>query len=63
MLRTQFTDTQLKEAMKARDERRFLSTVRMIIAALKTKDIDARSKGNMDGIPDEEILSLLQTMV
>jgi uncharacterized protein YqeY len=61
MLRTQFTDT-LKEAMKARDERR-LSTVRMIIAALKTKDIDARSKGNMDGIPDEEILSLLQTMV
>ena len=61
MLRTQFTDT-LKEAMKARDERT-LSTVRMIIAALKTKDIDARAKGNMDGIPDEEILSLLQTMV
>ena len=61
MLRAQFTDT-LKEAMKARDERT-LSTVRMIIAALKTKDIDARAKGNMDGIPDEEILSLLQTMV
>ncbi|MGO4727925.1 MULTISPECIES: GatB/YqeY domain-containing protein [unclassified Inquilinus] len=61
MLRTQFTDT-LKTAMKARDERT-LSTVRMIIAALKTKDIDARGKGNMDGIPDEEILSLLQTMV
>jgi uncharacterized protein YqeY len=61
MLRTQFTDT-LKEAMKARDERT-LSTVRMIIAALKTKDIDVRAKGNMDGIPDEEILSLLQTMV
>lgn len=61
MLRTQFTDT-LKAAMKARDERT-LSTVRMIIAALKTKDIDARAKGNMDGIPDEEILSLLQTMV
>jgi len=61
MLRTQFTDT-LKEAMKARDERT-LSTVRMIIAALKTKDIDARAKGNMDGIPEEEILSLLQTMV
>ncbi len=61
MLRPQFTDT-LKEAMKAKDERT-LSTVRMIIAALKTKDIDARAKGNMDGIPDEEILSLLQTMV
>lgn len=61
MLRPQFTDT-LKEAMKARDERT-LSTVRMIIAALKTKDIDARAKGNMDGIPDEEILSMLQTMV
>ena len=61
MLRAQFTDT-LKEAMKARDERT-LSTVRMIIAALKTKDIDARAKGNTDGIPDDEILSLLQTMV
>ncbi|KGM33145.1 GatB/YqeY domain-containing protein [Inquilinus limosus] len=61
MLRPQFTDA-LKEAMKAKDERT-LSTVRMIIAALKTKDIDARAKGNTDGIPDEEILSMLQTMV
>ncbi|MGK9234544.1 GatB/YqeY domain-containing protein [Inquilinus limosus] len=61
MLRAQFTDT-LKEAMKAKDERT-LSTVRMIIAALKTKDIDARAKGNADGIPDEEILSMLQGMV
>lgn len=61
MLRAQFTDT-LKEAMKAKDERT-LSTVRMIIAALKTKDIDARGKGNADGIPEEEILSMLQTMV
>lgn len=61
MLRAQFTDT-LKEAMKAKDERT-LSTVRMIIAALKTKDIDARGKGNTDGIPEEEILSMLQTMV
>ena len=60
MLRPQFTDA-LKEAMKAKDERT-LSTVRMIIAALKTKDIDARAKGNTDGIPDEEILSMLQGM-
>ncbi|WP_026871517.1 GatB/YqeY domain-containing protein [Inquilinus limosus] len=61
MLRAQFTDA-LKQAMKAKDERT-LSTVRMIIAALKTKDIDARAKGNADGIPDEEILSMLQGMV
>ena len=35
----------------------------MITAAIKDRDIAARSKGNTDGISDDEILSLLQTMI
>merc|ERR1711918_301972 len=32
-------------------------------AALKDRDIAARSKGNNDGINDDELLSMLQTMI
>lgn len=52
----------LKEAMKAKDEMT-LNTVRMIISKMKEQDIEARVKGNMDGIPDAQILSLMQGMV
>ncbi|MEM7442949.1 MAG: GatB/YqeY domain-containing protein [Pseudomonadota bacterium] len=52
----------LKEAMRAKDSVG-VSTVRLILAALKDRDIAARSKGNTDGIPDDEVLGLLQTMV
>ncbi|MBO6783274.1 MAG: GatB/YqeY domain-containing protein, partial [Alphaproteobacteria bacterium] len=52
----------LKEAQKAKDERA-VSTFRLITAALKDRDIAARSKGNPDGISDDEILQMLQTMV
>lgn len=52
----------LKEAMKAKDEMT-LNTVRMIISKMKEQDIEARVKGNMDGIPDPQILSLMQGMV
>lgn len=61
MLRQQFSDA-LKDAMRARDQRA-VSTVRMILAGLKDKDIAARPKGNAEGIPDPEILDLLQAMV
>lgn len=61
MLRQQITDA-MKEAMKARDERT-LSSVRLIMAALKSKDIDARPSGNTDGIPDDQILSMMQAMI
>ena len=61
MLRQQITDA-MKEAMKARDERT-LSTVRLIMAALKSKDIDARPSGNTEGISDDQILSMLQGMI
>lgn len=52
----------LKAALKA-GQAKEVSTLRLISAALKDKDIAARSKGNTDGISDDEILSMLQTMI
>ncbi|RED46099.1 GatB/YqeY domain-containing protein [Aestuariispira insulae] len=52
----------LKEAMKAKDTAS-LATLRLILAALKDRDIAARSKGQAEGIGEEEILMMLQTMV
>ena len=61
MLRQRLSDA-LKDALKSKDQIG-LSTVRLIIAALKDRDIAARGKGNKDGISDEEILGLLQNMI
>jgi uncharacterized protein len=61
MLRTTLSDA-LKQAMKAK-EACAVSTVRLILAALKDRDISARGHGNQDGIGDDEILQMLQTMV
>jgi uncharacterized protein len=61
MLREAFTE-RLKQAMRAKDART-LSSVRMILAALKDRDIAARGTGNTAGISDTEILRLLQGMV
>lgn len=52
----------LKAALKDRDQRA-VSTLRLILAALKDRDIAARGRGNTDGLGDEEILGLLQTMI
>lgn len=52
----------LKAAMKAGDAIR-VSTVRMMMAALKDRDIDARGKGNPNGIDEGEIRRLLQSLV
>ena len=60
-LRTRLNDA-LKTAMKAK-EALAVSTVRLILAAIKDRDIAARSKGNMEGLADEEILGVLQTMI
>lgn len=59
--RTELTNA-MKDAMRAKDELT-LNTVRMIISKMKAEDIEARPKGNMDGISDNEILSLMQGMV
>lgn len=53
--------TNLNEAMKARDKRR-AATLRLVSAAIKDRDIDARGNGK-EQIGDDEILALLQKMV
>ena len=52
----------MKDALKAKDQTA-LATMRLISAALKDRDIAARGSDNQDGIPDEEILSMMQTMI
>jgi uncharacterized protein len=61
MLRQAFSD-RLKEAMKARDSRT-VSTVRLILAGLKERDVAARGQGNTDGLSEAEIQRLLHTMI
>ncbi|MGY9107908.1 MAG: GatB/YqeY domain-containing protein, partial [Alphaproteobacteria bacterium] len=61
MLRERLNES-LKVAIKAKDSCA-VATIRLILAALKDRDIAARTKGNKDGIGDDEILSLLQTMI
>jgi uncharacterized protein YqeY len=61
MLRTDLNEA-LKTAMKARDQRA-ISTVRLILAALKDRDIAARPKGVTEGISEEEIVEMLHKMV
>ena len=61
MLRQAFSD-RLKEAMKARDSRT-VSTVRLILAGLKERDVAARGQGNLDGLSEAEIQRMLQGMI
>ena len=52
----------LKEAMKAKDAAR-LSTLRLINAAIKDREIAARGEGKEDSVNDDEILSILAKMI
>jgi uncharacterized protein YqeY len=58
-MRETFT-SMMKAAMKAGDKRR-LATIRMIQAALKDRDIEARGAGKT--VSDDDILAMLQKMV
>jgi uncharacterized protein YqeY len=60
-LRDQFNQA-LKDAMRAREAKR-VSTLRLMLAALKDRDIANRSETTREGISDEEILSLLAKMI
>ncbi len=60
-LRDQFNEA-LKAAMKAKDVRR-VGTLRMILAAVKDRDIAARSEDNRELVSDEDLLTLLAKMV
>jgi uncharacterized protein len=61
VLRQRLNDA-YKDAMKSRDARG-VSTMRMVLAALKDRDIAARPAGNAAGIGESEIVDLLQKMV
>jgi uncharacterized protein YqeY len=52
----------MKQALKDKDQAA-LGTMRLIMAALKDRDIAERGNGNPDGISDDDILGLLQTMI
>jgi uncharacterized protein len=61
MLRERFNEA-LKNAMRAKDTLA-LSTVRLILARLKERDIEVRPKGNADGIAEPEIQQMMQGMI
>lgn len=61
MLRQELNQS-LKEAMKAKD-RSATSTIRLILAALKDRDIAARTQGSDEKLSDDQILEVLQKMV
>lgn len=60
-LRTRVTDA-LKDAMRAKDALR-LSTLRLINAAMKDRDIALRGEGKEETVGNDEVLSILAKMV
>ncbi len=60
-LREQINDS-LKEAMKAKDQKK-VGTLRLVNAALKDRDIAARTENSRELLGDDEILSLLAKMI
>ncbi len=61
MLRQELSES-LKEAMRARDKCA-TATLRLVLAALKDRDIAARGHGDSPDVNDDDIRSMLQTMV
>ena len=52
----------LKQAMRTRDALA-TSVLRLILAALKDRDIAQRTNGQPDGLTDAEIVGMLQSMI
>ena len=61
MLRERLSEA-LKQAMRDK-EVLAVSTVRLILARLKERDIEARPKGNLEGIADPDIQQMMQGMI
>ena len=61
MLRTKLSET-LKDSLRNKQER-ITHTVRLILAALKDRDIAARPSGNATGISDADILTMMNGMI
>lgn len=55
-------NTALKDAMKAKDATR-LSTLRLINAAIKDRDIEARGEGKDEGVGNDVVLGIMGKMV
>ena len=55
-------ENQYKSSIKDKNSS-LTNTLRLIKSAIKDKDIEARTKGNSDGILDQEILGLFQNLV
>ncbi|WOI52047.1 GatB/YqeY domain-containing protein [Parvularcula sp. LCG005] len=53
----------LKTAMKARDDKLRVSTLRLVMAAAKDRDIAARANDRCCGLSDDEVLAVLTKMV
>ena len=54
-------NTAMKQAMKDKSAER-LSTIRLINAAIKDRDIAARTEGKENGVGDGEVLAILAKM-
>lgn len=61
MLRERFS-ADLKDAIRSKDAPR-VSTLRLILAAVKDRDIAVRTEDNSDGVSDSEVLAILDRMV
>ena len=61
MLRDKLNEA-LKEAMRARDMTA-VGAIRLILAKLKEVDIAARTETSREGVADDRILSMLQSMI
>ena len=55
-------ENKLQNALKAKDKI-LISTLRLILAAIKDKDISIRSKDNREGIKDNDIKQLFKKMI
>ena len=55
-------ENQYKSSIKDKNSN-LTNTLRLIKSAIKDKDIEARSKGNKDGVSEPEILGLLQNLI
>ncbi len=61
MIRKRLMDAQ-KEAMREKAVKR-LSTLRLVNAAIKDKDIDTRTEESAEGVSDAEIMGILAKMI
>jgi hypothetical protein len=61
MLRAELTEA-LQAAIEARDQRR-ISTLRLVLAAVNDRDAAARDERQAEGVGEQEIRGILQTMV